>query len=136
MLFIPKKTKFTKLQKKKIKTIPTKVLSLVYGAYALKVKQNCMLTSNQLEMLNLNLSKGTKKVGKYWIRPFSHFSITSKPLEVRMGKGKGYLDFWVAKLKRGTILCEVAGLSSQQASLLFKQISLKLPVQTLFISKN
>lgn len=64
-MFIPKKTKFTKLQKNKIKTIPTRGLTFVYGIYALKVKQNCLLTSKQLEMLNLKLSKGTKKIGKY-----------------------------------------------------------------------
>jgi hypothetical protein len=65
MLFIPKNTKFTKLQKKKVKNSPSKVLDLVHGFFGLKVKQNCFLTSKQLEMIKLILSKGTKKVGRY-----------------------------------------------------------------------
>lgn len=135
MLFIPKNTKFTKLQKKKVKNSPSKVLGLVHGFFGLKVKQNCFLTSKQLEMIKLILSKGTKKVGRYWIRVFSHFPVTSKPLEVRMGKGKGYIDHWVCKLKRGSILCEISGLSSKQSYLLLKKISLKLSVNTMFINK-
>lgn len=136
MSFFPKNTKFPKFQKKKIKTIPTKMLLPCYGSCILKAKQNCFLTSTQLEMLSLKLAKGTKKVGKYWIRPFPHFSVTSKPLEVRMGKGKGYVDTWVAKIKQGTIICEVSGLSNQKARALFKQISLKLPIQTLTVTKH
>lgn len=136
MSFLPKRTKFLKLQKKKIKTIPTRMLLPCYGSCALKSKQNGVLTSTQFEMLSLKLAKGTKKVGKYWIRPFPHFSVTSKPLEVRMGKGKGYVDSWVAKVKQGTILCEISGLSTQKARALFKQIALKLPVQTFTITKN
>jgi ribosomal protein L16/L10AE len=65
MLFIPKSTKFTKLQKKKIKNLPSKSLKLMHGSFGLKAKENCFLTSKQLEMVKLNLSKDTKKVGKY-----------------------------------------------------------------------
>ena len=100
MLFIPKNTKFTKFQKKKVKNSPSKILDLNYGSFGLKVKQNCCLTSKQLEMIKVNLSKGTKKIGRYWIRIFPHFPVTAKPLEVRMGKGKGYINQWVCKLKR------------------------------------
>jgi hypothetical protein len=65
MLFIPKNTKFTKFQKKKIKNAPSKILDLVYGSFGLKVKQNCCLTSRHFEMIKLNLAKGTKKLGRY-----------------------------------------------------------------------
>jgi ribosomal protein L16/L10AE len=65
MLFIPKNTKFIKFQKKKVKNVASKALNLVYGCFGLRVKQNCCLTSQQLEMLKLNLSKGTKKIGRY-----------------------------------------------------------------------
>lgn len=136
MLFIPKNTKFTKLQKKKIKNSPSKTLDLVYGSFGLKIKQNCFLTSKQLDMIKLNLSKGTKKVGRYWIRVFSHFPVTAKPLEVRMGKGKGYVDHWICKVKRGSVLCELSGLSLKQSNTLLKKISLKLPVGSMFISKS
>ena len=135
MLFVPKNTKFLKLQKKKIKNTPAKILNLVYGSFGLKVKQNCCLSSKHLEMIKLNLAKGTKKIGRYWIRIFPHFPVTAKPLEVRMGKGKGYVDHWICKLKRGSIVCEVSGLSENQVNTLFKKISLKLPVNTMFIQK-
>jgi large subunit ribosomal protein L16 len=91
--------------------------------------------SKHLAMIKLNLAKGTKKIGRYWIRVFSHFPVTAKPLEVRMGKGKGYVDHWVCKVKRGSIICEVAGLSENQINTLFRKISVKLPVGTMFIQK-
>jgi ribosomal protein L16/L10AE len=65
MLFIPKNTKFSKFQKKKVKNSPSKILALNYGSFGLKLKENCCLTSKQLEMIKVNLSKGTKKVGRY-----------------------------------------------------------------------
>jgi large subunit ribosomal protein L16 len=86
-------------------------------------------------MLKLSLSKGTKKIGRYWIRVFPHFPVTAKPLEVRMGKGKGYLDHWVCKVKRGSIICELSGLSEKQAKYLLNKISFKIPTTTMFISK-
>ena len=135
MLFIPKSIKFPKLQKKKIKNSSSNTLTLVYGQFGLKVKQNCCLTSKQLEMIKLNLAKGTKKVGRYWIRVFPHFPVTAKPLEVRMGKGKGYVDHWICKINRGSIICELSGLSEKQASILLKKISLKIPASTMFINK-
>ena len=135
MLFIPKQTKFVKFQKKKIKNSSSNTLDLVYGYYGLKIKQNCYLTSKQLEMIKLNLAKGTKKIGRYWLRVFPHLPVTAKPLEVRMGKGKGYVDHWVCKINRGSILCELSGISEKQANNLLKKISLKIPVSTMFISK-
>lgn len=135
MLFIPKQTKFAKVQKKKIKNSLSNTSDLVYGYYGLKIKQNCCLTSQQLEMIKLNLAKGTKKVGRYWLRVFPHFPVTAKPLEVRMGKGKGYVDHWVCKLNRGSVICELFGLSEKQANILLRKVSLKLPVGTMFIKK-
>lgn len=135
MLFIPKNTKFSKFQKNKIKHFPSNNLNLTYGTYALKSKQNGYLNSSQLNTLKLQLAKGTKKIGHYWIRVFPHFATTAKPLEVRMGKGKGYINFWISKIKIGSVLCELSGLSFIQASNLLKKISLKLPVNTLLIKK-
>nr|YP_009350069.1 50S ribosomal protein L16 [Spongospora subterranea]AIK19940.1 50S ribosomal protein L16 [Spongospora subterranea] len=134
MNFIPKTTKFLNY-KKKIKNLPTKNLNLVNGTFGLKANQNCFLTSKQIEMIKLNLAKGTKKAGRYWIRVFPHFSVTAKPLEVRMGKGKGYIDHWICKIKRGSVICELFGLPAKQASFLLKKISLKLPVRTIYINK-
>lgn len=136
MLYIPKNTKFAKFQKKKIKQAQSKILELNYGSFGLKSKDNFYLTSGQLEMIKLNLAKGTKKVGRYWIRVFSHVPVTAKPLEVRMGKGKGYVDRWVCKITRGTIICELSGISEKQANGLFKKISLKLPIKTTFFTKT
>lgn len=135
MLFIPKSTSFSKFQKKRVKNSPASGLHLAYGLFGLKVKQNGLLTSKQLGMLRFHLSRGTKKIGRYWIRVFPHTPVTAKPLEVRMGKGKGYVDHYVCKVKRGVMLCELSGLSLAQASSLFKKISLKLPVRTILVSK-
>lgn len=136
MLFTPKNTKYQKFQKKKIKNLPTRNTSLAFGFFGLKVKESCFLTAKQLETLKFNLAKGTKKIGRYWIRVFAHTSVTAKPLEVRMGKGKGYVDHWVCKLKGGSILCELSGLPIKQALILLRKVSLKLPVNTIFISKD
>lgn len=135
MFFTPKNTKFNKFQKNKIRHIPSSNLNLVYGVFALKAKNNGYLTVSQLNTLQLQLVRGTKKLGQYWIRVFPHVSITSKPLEVRMGKGKGYIATWIAKVKIGSIICEISGLSFREASILLKKISLKLPFTTLFIKK-
>ena len=134
-MFVPKTTISLKFQKRRIKNAPSKGIQLSYGTFGLKVYENCLLTSKQLEMLRYSLSRGTKKVGQYWVRVFPHTAVTEKPLEVRMGKGKGYIDHYICKVKRGVVLCELAGLSLPQASLLLKKISLKLPVRTLFIHK-
>lgn len=136
MLFVPKNTHFFKFQKKKVKNSPSSGLHLSYGLFGLKVKQNGLLTSKQLGMLKFHLARGTKKIGRYWIRVFPHTPVTAKPLEVRMGKGKGYVDHYVCKIKRGVVLCELSGLSLSQASSLFKKISLKLPIRTIFVHKN
>jgi large subunit ribosomal protein L16 len=136
MLFVPKITKFQKLQKKKIKNLSTKNTNLSFGSFGLKVKQNCFLTAKQLDMLKFYLAKGTKKIGRYWIRAFAHFPVTSKPLEVRMGKGKGYVDHYVCKSKKGSILCEISGVSAKQAAILLKKVSLKLPIGTIFINQE
>nr|SYZ47148.1 e9c7a147-c7a9-437f-85d1-f43a20fcb0c3-CDS [Plasmodiophora brassicae] len=132
---IPKKTKFIKFQKKKIKNLATRFLNLDFGNFGLKAKKNGYITSKQLEMVKLNLSKSTKRIGQYWIRVFPHQAITAKPLEVRMGKGKGYIDDWVCKVKAGFVLCEVSGLPSNQARLLLKSIARKLPIQVYCICK-
>lgn len=91
-MFIPKKKEITKLQKSKIKISAVKNTILAFGEFGLKVKENSFITSNQLEMLRVFLVKKTKKVGKFWLRVFPHTPITSKPLEVRMGKGKGHVS--------------------------------------------
>ena len=135
MSFIPKNIKFPKVQKKKIKNLTSTNTELVFGTVGLKIAENGFLTSKQLDMLKLLLSKSLKKQGQYWIRVFSHFPVTSKPLEVRMGKGKGYVDKWICKLKVGVILCEISGLSLKNSIQILKKISLKLPLLTIFVSK-
>lgn len=134
--FIPKTSKFVKFQKKKIKNVSTKGTVLIFGTLGLKVTANGQLTSRQLAMVQLTLSKNLKKTGKYWIRSFSHRSITEKPLEVRMGKGKGHVSTWICRLKKGTIICEIATASGAFAQLLLRQISLKLPFSTSVIVKD
>lgn len=92
MFFIPKKKEFRKLQKKKVKISASRNNTLSFGDFGLKIKENYFLTSSQLEMIRIFLSKEIKKVGKFWLKVYPQHSVTSKPLEVRMGKGKGHIS--------------------------------------------
>lgn len=133
MLFTPKKQKYKKYQKgksfNKIKVIKN---SFKYGQFALKSLFFSRITSKQIIMLYNNVKKKIKKKGKVLICVFPHLSVTKKPIEVRMGKGKGSVDFWVARIKGGTILCEVS-CSKKNTSLVYKvlnNIRFKFPIKT------
>ena len=135
-MFIPQIKNYKKLQKKKIKNSAYVNNYLSFGEFGLKIKENYFITSKQLEMIRVLLSKGTKKTGKFWIKVFPHTPVTFKPLEVRMGKGKGHIGLWISKLKKGTTLFELSGLPQKNSILLLKNLSLKLPFLTSIVIKN
>lgn len=134
MLF-PKKTKYKKQFKGKLIGQTTKSNKIIYGKYAIKVIEENRITAKQIESARRTIVKKMKRLGFLWIRIFPNTPITSKPTENRMGKGKGAVSFWVAKVKRGQILYEISGLSLENAKKILKAGANKLPIKTKFIYK-
>ena len=134
MLF-PKKVKYKKQFKGKLVGQTTKGNKIIYGKYALKILETTRLTSKQIEATRRIIIRKTKRLGFLWIRIFPDIPVTSKPTENRMGKGKGAVSVWVAKVKKGQILYEISGISLENAKKVFQAGSNKLPVKTKFIYK-
>lgn len=107
-----------------------------FGKFGLKAITRGRLTSRQIESARRAITKSMKRQGKLWIRVFPDKPITQKPLEVRMGKGKGNVEYWVALVQPGKVLYEIDGLSEHESRLAFKLATSKLSVKTTFISKR
>lgn len=132
----PKRTKFRKCQKgTNNKKVATKGNKLNFGEFGLKSTENARITARQIEASRIVISKYLKRGGRIWIRIFPDKPITKKPIEVRQGKGKGNVEFWVALVQPGRVLFEITGVSKDIAFKALKLASYKLPVKTLLISK-
>jgi large subunit ribosomal protein L16 len=134
MLF-PKKTKYKKQFKGKIKGQLSNLQNIVFGKYALKVIEEGRITAKQIEATRRTIIRKMKRLGFLWVRVFPNVPVTSKPTEIRMGKGKGNVSFWIAKVKKGQILFEISGISYENAKKILKSGSIKLPIQTKIIFK-
>ncbi len=134
MLF-PKKTKYKKQFKGKLVGQTSRGSQITYGKYAIKTIEEARLTARQIEAARRTIIRKMKRLGYLWIRIFPDTPVTNKPTENRMGKGKGAVSFWVAKVKKGQILYEISGISLENAKKVLKSGSNKLPVKTKFISK-
>lgn len=134
MLF-PKKIKYKKQFKGKLIGQTIKGSQIIYGKYAIKVLKEARLTAKQLESARRIIIRKMKRLGHLWIRVFPDIPVTSKPTENRMGKGKGSVSFWIAKVKKGQILYEISGISLEDAKKVLKSGSNKIPIQTKFITK-
>ncbi len=132
----PKKTTYRKTQKGRIKGIATRGYSISFGQFALKVLEPGFITARQLEAARVALSRGMQRQGNIWIRVFPDKPMTRKPAEVRMGKGKGAPEYWVAPVKPGTILFEAGGVSLDLANEALRLAAQKLPLKVKFISKH
>ena len=135
MPLMPKRVKYRKLQKGKSRGVATCGADLAFGEFGLKTLENGWLKNNQIEAVRVNIARQLHKGGKLWMRAFPHKSITKKPAEVRMGKGKGDLDHWVAVVKRGKVLFELGGVPEEYARQCFRLIAFKLPFRTKFITR-
>jgi large subunit ribosomal protein L16 len=124
----PKKTKYRKQQKGRVRGNATRGFTVSFGSFGLKALDTCFLTSKQLEAARVALNRFMKREGQVWIRVFPDKPMTRKPAEVRMGKGKGAPEFWVARCRPGTIIFEADGVPMRLASQ-------KLPVITKFVVK-
>ena len=125
---IPKKTKFKKYRKNNIKSIAYRGSNLQYGSFGLKALTNARITAQQIETIRQTIQRGIKPKGKLWIRIFPQTPVTSKPAEVRMGKGKGNVKYWVSHVKRGQILFEISGIPKGLAHKVLKTAGNKLPM--------
>ncbi len=133
----PKKTKYRKTQKGRMKGISQRGHQLAYGMFGIKSLDSCFITSRQIEAARIAATRYMKREGQLWIKIFPNKSITKKPLEVRMGKGKGAPEYFVAVVRPGLVLFEVAGVTKDIAVEALRLAAQKLPVKTKFIiSRN
>ena len=135
-MLLPKKTKFRKVRKGKNDGIATRGNYIAFGDYALQAQSNERITSRQIEASRQAMTRYIKRGGKIWIRIFPHTPVTRKPQDVKMGSGKGNPEFFVAKVKAGTVLFEMKGVSEEVAREALRLASHKLPVKTKFITKE
>lgn len=133
-MLMPKRSKYRKQQRGRMKGKATRGSHISFGQYGLKALEPFWMTSQQIEAARIAITRHIKRGGKLWIRIFPDKPFTKKPAETRMGKGKGVPEFWVAVVKPGRILFELEGISESLAKEAFRLASSKLPVKTKFIS--
>jgi len=132
----PKRTKYRKQQKGRIKGLAHRGSTVSFGSFGLKSMEMGRITSRQIESARIAMTRYMKREGKVWIRIFPDKPITAKPLEVRMGKGKGALDHYVASIKPGRILFEMDGVPKEVATEALRLAAQKLPVLTKMVVRN
>ena len=135
-MLAPRKVKYRKPQKGRMKGLAHSGDSVSFGSYGLKALESGWITSRQIESARITISRHVRKVGRMWIRIFPDKSITKKPAETRMGKGKGAPEYWVAVVKPGRILFELEGLTEDEAQATFKLCSHKLPIKTKMVGRR
>ena len=135
-MLIPSRTKFRKQMRGKNRGLSTRGFELKFGEYGLKAMENVYMTARQIEAARKAITGSTKRGGKLWIRIFPDTPITKKPLEVRMGKGKGAVDHYSARIKSGKILFELSGVDLATAKEAFQRAAAKLPIKTKLISED
>lgn len=132
----PKRTKFRKMQKGKNRGLALRGSSVAFGDFGLKATDRGRLTARQIEAARRAMTRYVKRGGKVWIRVFPDKPITTKPLEVRQGKGKGNVEYWVALIQPGKVLYEMEGVSEEVAREAFRLAASKLPIATTFVSRQ
>jgi large subunit ribosomal protein L16 len=132
----PKKTKHRKAHKGRIKGNAQRGATIAFGSFGLKAMEPKWITNRQIEAARQALTRHMKREGNVWIRIFPDKPITRKPQEVRMGKGKGNLEFWAAVVKPGLIMFEVEGVPEKVAQEAFELAAQKLPIKTKFVTRR
>lgn len=135
-MLLPKKTKFRKVRKGKNDGIASRGNYIAFGDFALQSLTNERITSRQIESARQAMTRYIKRGGKIWIRIFPHTPVTRKPQDVKMGSGKGNPEFFVAKVKTGTVMFEMKGVTEEVAREAMRLASHKLPVRTRFIKRE
>jgi len=132
----PKRTKFRKQQKGTNRGVATNGTKVSFGEYGLKTLDRGRITSRQIEAARRAMTRHVKRGGKIWIRIFPDVPVTKKPIEVRMGKGKGGVEYWVSKVQPGKVLYEMEGVPEDVAREAFRRAAAKLPVRTVFVNRT
>ena len=132
----PKRTKFRKMQKGRMKGNAERGSQIAFGSFAIKSMEECWMTARQIEAARIAVTRYMKREGQVWIRVFPDKPVTKKPAEVRMGKGKGAPELWVAIVKPGKIIFEIDGVPSETAKEALRLAAQKLPVKTKFVVRR
>lgn len=135
-MLMPKRVKHRRVHRGRMKGVATKGNKVTYGEYGLVATECGWITSNQIEAARIAMTRYTKRGGKVYIKIFPHKSVTKKPAEVRMGSGKGAPEYWVAVVKPGRVMFEIAGVTEEAAREAMRLASHKLPVKTDFVLKG
>ena len=132
----PKKVKFRRVHRGNRRGMALRGNYVAFGTYGLKAVESGWITARQIEASRIVISRVVRKIGKMWIRIFPDVPVSKKPAEVRMGKGKGSIEYWACRVKPGRILFELDGVSEELAKRAFELGAAKLPIQTKFITRG
>ena len=132
----PKRTKFRKMQKGRMKGLATRGAELSFGSFGIKSLESTWITSRRIEAARIAVTRFMKREGQVWIRIFPDKPVTKKPAEVRMGKGKGAPEYWVAVVRPGRIIFEAEGVPLEVAKEAMRLAAQKLPIQTKFVVRR
>ncbi len=135
-MLMPKRVKYRKQFRGRLKGKASRGTEVAFGEYGLQALEPAWLTSRQIEAARRAIVRHVRRRGKYWIRIFPDKPVTAKPAETRMGKGKGAVDHWVAVVKPGRILFELAGVSEEQAREAMRLAANKLPIKCQFVARH
>lgn len=135
-MLMPKKVKYRKNQRGRMKGKAYRGSTLTFGEYGLQALEPCWLTARQIEAGRITITRYSKRKGKLWIRTFPWKPVSKKPAEVRMGKGKGDTEFWVDVIKPGRIIYEIEGVTESVAREAMSLAAHKLPIKTKFVSRE
>ena len=135
-MLMPSRTKYRKVRKGRITGVATAGNEIAYGDYGLQAQGMDRITARQIEAARQAMTRYVKRGGKIWIRVFPHTPVTKKPLDVKMGSGKGNPEYFVAKVKPGTVLFEMQGVSEDVAREAMRLAGHKLPIKTRFIARE
>ncbi|GJQ24701.1 50S ribosomal protein L16 [Candidatus Brocadia sapporoensis] len=136
MRLMPKRVKYRKSQRQKIKGNATRCNTVAFGEFGLQSLEPGWITAQQLEAGRVSASQSLLRESKLTIRVFPHKSVSSKPIETRMGKGKGEPEFWVAVVKPGTMLYEISGINEEMARQTFNRIAHKMPIKVRLVQRR
>ena len=132
----PKKTKYRKMQKGKMKGNAGRGTTLAFGSFGIKALDECWITARQIEAARIAVTRYMKRQGQVWIRIFPDVPVSKKPAEVRMGKGKGSIEYWACRVKPGRIMFEVDGVDINDARKAMTLAAAKLPIKCKFVERN
>ena len=132
----PKRTKFRKQQKGRNRGLALRGSKVSFGEYALKSTERGRITARQIEAARRTITRHVKRGGKIWIRVYPDVPVTKQPIEVRQGKGKGNVEYWIAQIQPGRVLYEIEGVSEDVARKAFQLAAAKLPFKTAFVART